>query len=108
MKILLAIAVGWVLLVPISAAAVNPGECANLLRKIHHFQVLEERAEHLGNETYAGRMEMQADLIRARYDVRCEGFAEDDRAVRKAVAEWAKVLKYGAKAAAKWFTGGLY
>jgi len=106
MKILLAIAVGWVLLAPISAAALNPGECANLLRKIHHFQTLQERAERLGSEIYAERMLIQSDLLHERYDERCEGFAEDDRAIRKAVADFGKVLKYGAKAAAKFFTMG--
>ena len=80
MKILLAIAVGWVLLAPISAAALNPGECAQLLKQIHHFKGMEDRAGQLGNEMWEDRMRSHTDLLRERYDARCEGFAEDDRA----------------------------
>ena len=106
MKILLAIAVGWVLLAPISAAALNPAECARLLKQIHHYKSMEERAAQLGNEMWASRMQFQTDLLRERYDDRCEGFAEDDRPLRKAIAGFAKVLKVGAKAAATFFTAG--
>ena len=106
MKILLAIVAAAVFLAPVSASALNPGECANLMRKIYHFRTLQERAETLGNPTYATRMQMQTDLLRERFDDRCEGFSEDDRLVRQAVADFAKVLKIGAKAAAKFFTMG--
>jgi hypothetical protein len=108
MKILLAIAVGCVLLAPIPAAALNPGECANLLKRIHHFKGMEDRAVDLGNDMWAGRMQFQTDLLRQRYDDRCEGFAEDDRAIRKAVADFKKVVKIAAKAAAQFFTAGAF
>lgn len=106
MKILLAIAVGCALLAPISATALNPNECANLLKRIHHFKSMEDRAAELGNDMWADRMQVQTDLLRERYDERCEGFAEDDRAMRKAVADFKKVLKVAAKAAAQFFTAG--
>jgi len=93
MKILLAIAVGCALLAPISATALNPGECANLLKRIHHFKGMEDRAAELGNDMWADRM---------------EGFAEDDRALRKAVADFKKVVKVAAKAAAQFFTAGAF
>lgn len=106
MKILLGIAVGWVLLVPLSAEALNPSECARLLKQIHHHMTMQKRAEDLGNAMWSDRMQLQTDLLRERYDARCEGFAEDDRPMRKAVADMAKVLKIGAKAAARFFTMG--
>jgi len=106
MKILLAIAVGCALLAPISATALNPSECANLLKRIHHFKSMGDRAAELGNDMWADRMQVQTDLLRERYDERCEGFAEDDRAMRKAVADFKKVLKVAAKAAAQFFTAG--
>ena len=108
MKILLAIAVGCALLVPVSAAALNPGECARLMKQIHHYKSMHERAAELGNEMWAGRMLFQTDLLRERFDDRCEGFAEDDRVMRQAVADFAKVLKIAAKAAAKFFTMGAF
>jgi hypothetical protein len=106
MKILLAIAVGWVLLAPSPAAALNPGECAQLLKQIHHYKGMENRAVELGNEMWADRMQFQTDLLRERYDGRCDGFAEDDRLIRQAIADFAQVLKIAAKAAAKFFTAG--
>lgn len=106
MKILLAIAVVWALLAPAAASALNPGECARLLKQIHHYKGMEERAAQLGNEMWAERMQFQTDLLRERYDDRCEGFAEDDRALRQAIADFAKVLKIAAKAAATFFTAG--
>jgi hypothetical protein len=108
MRILLAIAVGWVLLAPISAAALNPGECSRLMRQIYHFKTLEERAEQLGNPAYAERMEAQTDMLRERFDMRCEGFSEDDRLMKQAVADFARALKLGAEAAAKWFSMGAF
>jgi hypothetical protein len=51
-------------------------------------------------------MQFQTDLLRERYDARCEGFAEDDRLIRQAIADFAQVLKIAAKAAAKFFTAG--
>lgn len=108
MKILLAIAVGCALLAPISATALNPGECANLLKRIHHFKSMEDRAVELGNDMWSGRMQYHTDLLRERYDERCEGFAEDDRPIRKAVADFKKVVKIAAKAAAQFFTAGAF
>jgi len=106
MKILLAIAVGCALLAPISAAALNPNECANLLKRIHHFKTMGDRAAELGNDMWADRMTFQTDLLRERYDARCEGFAEDDRGMRKAVAGFKKALKVAAQVAAQIFTAG--
>lgn len=106
MKILLVIAVGWALLAPVSASALNPGECSRLMRQIYHFRTLEERAEQLGNPTYAQRMEAQTEMLQERFDMRCDGFAEDDRLVKQAVADFARALRLGAEAAAKWFSMG--
>ena len=106
MKILLAIAVGWLLLAPSSAAALNPGQCAQLLKQIHHYKGMQERAEQLGNGRWADRMLYHTDLLRERYDDRCDGFAEDDRPVRQAIADFAKVLRIAAQVAAKFFTAG--
>ena len=108
MKILLAIAVGWVLLAPISAAALNPGECAQLLKQIHHYKGMEDRAAQLKNEMWADRMQHHTDLLRERYDARCDGFAEDDRPVRQAIADFARVLRIAAEGAAKYFTAGAF
>jgi hypothetical protein len=108
MKILLAIAVGGVLLTPISASALNPAECARLMKQIHHYKTMQVRAEQLGNEMWADRMQFHTDLLHERFDARCEGFAEDDRAMRQALADLAKVLKAGAKAAATFFTMGAF
>jgi hypothetical protein len=108
MKILLAIAVGWVLLAPISASALNPGECARLLKQIHHYKGMEDRAAQLGNEMWEDRMREHTDLLRERYDARCEGFAEDDRPLRQAVADFARVLRIAAEGAAKFFTMGAF
>jgi hypothetical protein len=106
MKILLAISIGWVLLLPATASAINPGECARLMRQIYHFRTLENRADQLGNEIYAERMLMQTDMLRGRFDDRCEGFSEDDRLVRQAIADFARTLRIGAEAAAKYFSMG--
>ncbi|MFQ5415598.1 MAG: hypothetical protein ACE5FL_00985 [Myxococcota bacterium] len=108
MKLALAIAMGWLLLVPAPASALNPSECARLLKQIHHLNSMHQRAEARGNEMWSGRMQFQADLLRERYDDRCEGFAEDDRALRAALEGVAMVLKTGAKAAAKFFTLGAF
>jgi len=108
MRITLAIALGWMLLAPTTASALNPSECARLLKQIHHLNGMHERAQSLGNSMWADRMQFQTDLLRERYDDRCEGFAEDDRAVRAAVATIATVVKVGAKAAAKFFTMGAF
>jgi hypothetical protein len=108
MKMLLAIAVGGVLLAPVSAAALNPGECARILKQIHQYKGMEDRADQMGNEMWAGRMQFQTDLLRERYDARCEGFADDDRPVRQAIADFARVLRIGAEAAAKYFSMGAF
>jgi hypothetical protein len=108
MKILLVIAAVCALLAPISATALNPNECANLLKRIHHFKTMGDRAADFGNDMWADRMQVQTDLLRERYDERCEGFAEDDRPVRKAVAEIKMVLTVAAKAAATFFTAGAF
>jgi hypothetical protein len=108
MKILLAIAVAGALLAPVSAAALNPGECSRLMRQIYHFKTLEDRAGELGNPEYASRMEAQADVLRERFDDRCDGFSEDDRLVKQAVADFARALRLGAEAAAKWFSMGAF
>jgi hypothetical protein len=106
MKILLVISVAWMLLLPASASALNPGECARLMRQIYHFRTMEQRADDLGNELYANRMLMQTDLLRARFDERCPGFSEDDRLVRQAIADFARAMRIGAQAAAKYFSMG--
>jgi len=106
MRILLTISIGWILLLPASAGALNPGECARLMRQIYHYRTLEQRAESLGNEAYAERMLMQTDMLRDRFDDRCEGFDEDDRLVRQAIADFARAVRIGAEAAAKYFTAG--
>jgi hypothetical protein len=49
---------------------------------------------------------MQTDMLRERFDDRCEGFSEDDRLFKQAMADFAAALKVGAKAAAKFFTMG--
>ena len=108
MKLLLAITAGLVLLAPLSATALNPGECSRLMRQIYHFKTLEERAEELGNPTYADRMGAQTDMLRERFDMRCEGFSEDDRLVKQAVADFARAIRAGAEAAAKWFSLGAF
>ncbi len=108
MKILLAIAVGWALLAPASAAALNPAECARLQRQIHHYKSMEDRAVQLENEMWADRMQFHTDLLRERYDDRCDGFAEDDRPLRQAIADFARVLRIAAEAAAKYFTAGVF
>ena len=106
MRILLAISIGWVLLLPATASALNPGECARLMRQIYHYRTLEKRADDLGNEIYASRMLMQTDLLRERFDNRCPGFSEDDRLVRQAIADFARAMRIGAEAAAKYFSMG--
>jgi hypothetical protein len=106
MKILLAILATGVVLAPIPASALNPNECARLMRQIYHYRGLEERAEALGHAEYEARMGMQADLFQERYDMKCDGFSEDDRIVAQAMADFAKALKYGAIAAAKFFSMG--
>ena len=53
MKILLVIAAACALLAPIAATALNPSECANLLKRIHHFKTMGDRAEELGNDMWA-------------------------------------------------------
>jgi hypothetical protein len=90
-----------VLLTPASASALNPSECARLLKQIYHYDSMRERANGLGNTMWSSRMQIQTDLLRERYDGRCEDFHDDDRALRAAM-----VLKVGAKAAAKFFTMG--
>ena len=106
MKILLAISIGWMLMLPATASALNPGECSRLMRQIYHFRTLQDRASDLGNEIYADRMLMQTDLLRERFDDRCPGFSEDDRLVRQAIADFARVMRIGAQAAAKYFSMG--
>ena len=106
MKILLVISIVWMLLLPAAASALNPGECSRLMRQIYHFRTLQQRADDLGNEVYAGRMLMQTDLLRERFDDRCPGFSEDDRLVRQAIADFARVMRIGAQAAAKYFSMG--
>ena len=108
MKILLAIAVGWALLAPVSASALNPGECARLLKQIHHYKGMQERAAQLENEMWADRMQYHTYLLRERYDASCEGFAEDDRQIRQAIADVARVLRVAAEGAAKFFTMGAF
>jgi hypothetical protein len=106
MRILLAISIGWVLMLPATASALNPGECSRLMRQIYHFRSLQQRAEDLGNPIYASRMLAQTDTLRERFDQRCPGFSEDDRLVRQAIADFARALRIGAEAAAKYFTAG--
>jgi len=106
MRILLAISIGWVLLLPTAASALNPGECSRLMRQIYHFRTLEQRAEDLGNDVYAVRMLAQTDMLRERFDQRCPGFSEDDRLVRQAIADLARAMRIGAEAAAKYFSMG--
>ena len=49
---------------------------------------------------------MQTDMLRERFDERCPGFSEDDRLVRQAIADFARVMRIGAQAAAKYFSMG--
>lgn len=106
MRVTLALVMGWMLLMPASASALNPSECARLLKQIYHYDNMHERASGLGNPMWSSRMQFQADMLRERYDGRCEGFHDDDRALRAALEGVAMVLKVGAKAAAKFFTMG--
>jgi hypothetical protein len=108
MKFWIAMVVGCVVLAPMSAKALNPGECSRLLRQIYHFKMLEMRAEELDSDVYADRMGMQQDVLRERFDQRCEGFTEDDRLMQQAMADFARALKLGAEAAAKFFSMGAY
>jgi len=108
MRTLLAIAVGFALLAPLPASALNPSRCARLLKQIHNYNSMYERAEAMGNQMWSDRMQSHTDLLREQYDAECDGFAEDDRPVRQAVADFAKVLKIGALAAAKFFTMGAF
>lgn len=108
MKILVAIALALAVLAPVSANALNPGECARLMRQIYHYKMLEDRAAQLQNDVYVERMEAQQGLLQDRYDERCDGFSEDDHLIKQAVADFAKAVKVGAVAAAKWFSMGAF
>ena len=94
------------LLAPASAFALNPSECARFLKQIYRYDTMHDRAADRGNAMWSSRMQFQADVLRERYDDRCEGFHDDDRALRAALEGVAMVLKVSAKAAAKFFTMG--
>jgi hypothetical protein len=108
MKAALAILLGWMLLVPVSASALNPGECSRLLKQIHHLNTMRDQARARNNDMWEDRMVYQTDLLRDRFDARCEGFADDDRSMRIAIQTLANVMKIGAEAAARFFTMGAF
>ena len=58
---------------------------------------------HPGNRFYPALL--QAGLIERGID-RSAGFSEDDRLVRQAIADFARAMRIGAEAAAKYFSMG--
>jgi hypothetical protein len=108
MRVALAVLLGWLLFVPATASALNPGECARLMKQIHHLNTMRDQARARNNDLWEDRMVYQTDLLRDRYDARCEGFADDDRSMRIAVQALANVMKISAEAAAKFFTMGAF
>ena len=70
MRVALAVLLGWMLLVPASASALNPGECARLMKQIHHLNTMTKEAL-AGMSHVKLRTPPSADLHRRRNYPRC-------------------------------------
>ena len=106
MRRMFASILGLALLLPGVAQAVDPPDCARLIRQYQHFKGMQDRAEELGNDAWAEGMGQHVALIEAELDSRCPEFTAERRAFRAAMRQFAELIKAGASAAATFFTGG--
>jgi hypothetical protein len=88
------------------ASAMDPSDCARMIREFQHYNEMLERAKASGNEVYINGMERHVTLIEGRLDARCPEYTADKRAIREAARQFAKLLKTAGKAAVTFFTMG--
>ena len=96
------------LLHPAVALAGSPAECARLMRQIHHYQDMSDRAVERDSEMWEGRMDIQVELLKSQLLARCPDWANDDAAAREAARQFAQFLKLAARVALTFFTMGAF
>ncbi len=96
------------LLHPAVALAGSPAECARLMRQIHHYQDMSDRAVERDSEMWEGRMDTQVELLESRLLTRCPDWATDNEAAREAARQFAEFLKIAARVALAFFTMGAF
>lgn len=106
MRIKLTALVALALLWPAAAVAVDPADCARLIRQHQHYEGMADRAAQLGNEQWEAGMRQHVAVIEAQLDNRCPEYTAEKKAVKKAIADFVEFLKIAGKAALTFFTMG--
>lgn len=88
------------------AAAVDPPDCARMIRQLQHLDGMADRAAQLDNELWEARMRDQVALLEERLDNRCPEYTAEKKAIRKAIQDFGKFLAAAGKVALKVFTLG--
>ena len=99
MRITLASLVAGVLLWSGAAFAVDPPDCARLIRQHQHYEGMADRAEQLGNEQWEAGMRQHVDLIEAQLDERCPEYTAEKKALKQAVEDFVEFMKVAGQAA---------
>ncbi len=108
MRIRVTLGICVLLLLPAAASASSPAECTRLIRQIHHYQEMQERAEARGNEMWDQRMGTQVQLLKNQLLAKCPEWAKDDAAAREAARQFMELLKFAGRAALAFFTMGAF
>ena len=106
MKSALAFAAAIGLLLP-GVAAADPSDCGRLMHRINHFEGMIDRAEALDRDDWAEKTQRHVDLLETQLANRCPAYSARDEQ-QEAARQMALLLKMAAKAAAKFFTMGMY
>ena len=96
------------LLHPSVALAGSPAECARLMRQIHHYEGMSDRAADRDSEMWEARMNTQVELLKSQLLARWPDWANDDQAAREAARQFAEFLKLAGRVALAFFTMGAF
>jgi hypothetical protein len=88
-------------------AAADPSDCGRLMHRINHFEGMIGRAEALGRGDWADKTQRHVDILETQLADRCPAYSARDEQ-QEAARQMALLLKMAAKAAAKFFTMGMY
>ena len=88
-------------------AAADPSDCGRLMHRINHFEGMIGRAEALDRDDWADKTQRHVDILETQLADRCPAYSARDEQ-QEAARQMALLLKMAAKAAAKFFTMGMY
>lgn len=106
MRLVLALAAILVLLAPAAALAqaAHPAECRRIAHQLAHFERMQERAETLDNDLWAGRFDRHIGDLEDRQSRVCP----EDSAALQAAQQMRDLLRLAAQGALTFFTLGAF